>query len=162
MIHELHRHNLFMMLFRLAVRSARCGCHHTPIFHSINIIAVTTRNNLICDMHVSGLPLAIDVDDVCLNTSFWLNGARIAVSNIAPPTFAGIYWFNWTLIDDVRNRIIKRHLVCCFSFPVFCLSALRVSFLFYESIVETQKGKRKWIVSKKCFGEGKLEAQDGR
>lgn len=49
-------------------------------------------------------------------------GLCYAVSNIAPQTFSGIYWFNWTLIDDVRNRIIKRHFIC-YSLLFFGLTA---------------------------------------
>lgn len=58
----------------------------------------------------------------------------LAVSNTAPHTFSGIYWFNWTLIDDVRNRIIKRHFVCCFP---FCSSASWLVLVLGKSIGET-------------------------
>lgn len=92
-------------------------------------------------MHVSGgnyrskYQSRIIGDVVCVNYQhkvlggFGGNGERRvcgrmtgAVRIIAPHiyTFSWIYWFNWTLIDDVRNRIIKRHFVCCF--PLFCSS----------------------------------------
>lgn len=131
-------------------------CHHTPIFQRINIIVATTQNNLISDMHVSAACRSkreVDVD--CINTNFRgrmgdIVGGSLAVSNI----FTGIYWFNWTLIDDVRNRIIKRHLFVVFlSFLLhwFMSRMLVVLRIDWGENRKTRKSM-KWIV---MFRKGK-------
>lgn len=131
MIYEMHRgENLFMTL--LCYDDWRCvACHHTPIFLRINIIAVTTRNNLISDMNVSGAPLKLEVD---VYTRFeqkqkFRRRTRNLLWAMLRHIFVHLPEFIdsiWTLIDDVWNRIIKRHFICYF-LPLFCFAASKNS-----------------------------------
>lgn len=109
-LHDLWRdagdENLFIDVFLLSVIAV------ANIQRRINIIAVTTRNNLISDVHVVGV-LAAQV--VCCPDKHEFRAlekepcCEPILRHIHSPK---IYWFNWTLIDDVRNQIMKRHFVC--------------------------------------------------
>lgn len=130
-------HNVFL----LARPTSLCACHHTPIFQRINIIAVTTRNNLISD--VNGADYRFGQNCMCRLYQHDF-GRSIAVSSIAPhfPEFIDSIELRWMTcgIELLKGILFVVFLFAfCFVFRVPCLLA-------FGSIAETEKEmfKRKY------------------
>lgn len=105
-------------------------CQRAPTyFRRFRIIVAANRNNLICGVGGrDGNHSARSLHAVCVSTrSVWVWGGKTFVCPSACEQYcAGIYWFNWTLIDDVLDRIIKRHFIC-YSLMLFRISCCRLT-----------------------------------